>query len=165
MIAKKLLAGLCWLLLASNPAWAQDWLPPGEMNLPPGVLNVARTEFTNHIGGGDYGLANDVPVEVREDAAPEQRIRIVRTPRPMRLSNQNRATFQVLLGTSTLSGSGWRRPRSMASGGSVSRRPMRINTRNRFSVLCYNQTLSNIAMYRLTPCSIFASLLLSRRLN
>jgi hypothetical protein len=94
----KFLTGLCGLLIWTTLAWGQDWLPPGEMNLPPGVLNVALPDFTNHVGGGDYGLANNVPVEVREDVAPEQRLRIVRTPHPMRLSNQNRATFKVLLG-------------------------------------------------------------------
>ncbi len=94
----KFLLSLCGLLTWATLTWGQDWLPPGEMNLPPGVLNVALPNFGNHIGGGDYGLANDVPVEVREDAAPEQRIRIVRTPQAMRLSKQNVATFRVLLG-------------------------------------------------------------------
>lgn len=98
MTVISLLIGLCWLLVAATPAPAQDWLPPGEMNLPPGVINVALPNFTDHIGGGDYGLANNVPVEVREDVSPEQRIRIVRAPHPMRLSKSNVATFKILLG-------------------------------------------------------------------
>lgn len=94
----KILFSLCGILTWATFGWGQTWLPPGEMNLPPGVLNVALPDFTNHVGGGDYGLANHVPVEVREDAAPEQRIRIVRTPHPMRLSKLNEATFKILLG-------------------------------------------------------------------
>jgi hypothetical protein len=85
-----------WGLTAAG--WGQDWLPPGEMQLPPGVLNVVLPDFGNQVGGGDYGLANHVPVEVREDVAPEQRIRIVRARHTMRLSRQNQARFQILLG-------------------------------------------------------------------
>lgn len=89
-----------WLVLwgLTTMGWSQDWLPPGEMQLPPGVLNVVLPDFGNQVGGGDYGLANHVPVEVREDVAPEQRIRIVRARHTMRLSRQNQARFQILLG-------------------------------------------------------------------
>jgi hypothetical protein len=95
----------CWLTVLCSlvwgglaPAWGQDWLPPGEMQLPHGVLNVALPDFGNKVGGGDYGLANHVPVEVREDVPAAQRIRIVRSLHTMRLSRQNQARFQILLG-------------------------------------------------------------------
>lgn len=90
------LLGLLGLLAIA--ARAQDWLPPEEVQLPPGVINVVLPNFGDHIGGGDYGLANQVPVEVREDGPPEQRIRIVRTPQALKLSRRNQARFQVLLG-------------------------------------------------------------------
>ncbi len=93
-----MLGCLCGLGLTAVCCWGQDWLPPQEMNLPPGVINVALPDFADQIGGGYYGLANHVPVEVRADAAPEQRIRIVRSPHAMRLSNRKEARFQILLG-------------------------------------------------------------------
>lgn len=91
-----LICGLTWGWVA--PAGGQDWLPPGEMQPPPGVLNVVLPDFGNQVGGGDYGLANHVPVEVREDVPAAQRIRIVRSLHTMRLSRQNQARFQILLG-------------------------------------------------------------------
>lgn len=90
------ISGLLGLLAGGGGA--QDWLPPEELQLPPGVLNVALPDFGDQVGGGNYGLANHVPVEVREDVPAAQRIRVVRTPRALQLSRRNRADFQILLG-------------------------------------------------------------------
>ena len=94
----KFLALSLWCWLGAGPLAAQDWLPPEEVQLPPGVINVVLPDFGDHIGGGDYGLANQVPVEVREDVSPEQRIRLVRTLQALKLSRRNQAHFQILLG-------------------------------------------------------------------
>lgn len=67
--------------------------------LPAGVVNVARPEFGSRIGGGgDYGLANDRPIEVIGAGQENAEVRIVKTPSELRLSRQNEARFQVKLG-------------------------------------------------------------------
>jgi hypothetical protein len=84
------------LLLASGPAvpaWADDPLPAG-------VVNVALAEFGDRVGAGsDYGLANAEPVEVGPGVGRGREVRIVRTPRELRLSRlRNEARFQVRVG-------------------------------------------------------------------
>lgn len=71
----------------------------GEEELPADVVNVALPEFGDRIGpGSDYGLANIEPVEVGWGVGRGREIRIVRTPRELRLSRRNEARFQVRLG-------------------------------------------------------------------
>lgn len=68
-----------------------------DQELPAGVINVALPEFGNRVGGGDYGLANVEPVEVRHGVGGPREVRIVRTPQ-LHLSRRGDARFQVLLG-------------------------------------------------------------------
>lgn len=68
-----------------------------NQELPAGVINVALPEFGNRVGGGDYGLANIEPVEVRRGVRGQREVRIVRTPQ-LPLSRRGDARFQVLLG-------------------------------------------------------------------
>jgi len=78
--------------LLSAPVTAEEMLPAG-------VVNVARPNFGDRIGGGaDYGLANVKPIEIAQDGMQDREIRIVRTTRDLRLSRRNEARFQVRLG-------------------------------------------------------------------
>jgi hypothetical protein len=73
------------------------------VNLPAGIVNVARPEFGSRIGGGfDYGLANDRPIEVLGAGRRDAEVRIVKTPHELRLSRRNEARFQVKLGDVSL---------------------------------------------------------------
>jgi len=70
-----------------------------EGRLPAGVVNTAREEFGDKIGGGsDYGQANLRPVEVVSTQDGAQEIRVMRTPRELHLSRSHEAHFQVLMG-------------------------------------------------------------------
>ncbi len=74
-----------------------------DLFLPADVVNVAFPEFGDSVGPeSDYGLANLKPVEVIRDGEPDQEIRIVRTPRELRLTKLRErrfeARFQVKVG-------------------------------------------------------------------
>jgi len=70
----------------------------GEL-LPANIVNVALPEFGDHVGSGwDYGLANKIPVEIHRGTGSAGEIRVVQTPREMRLSRAREAHFSVTLG-------------------------------------------------------------------
>jgi hypothetical protein len=91
-VQKKVLHSIGWLMAVgflAVTAQAQELLPSG-------FINVVQPDFGARIGGGDYGLANLLPLEA-PGAAPEG-IRIVRPIHPLRFSSRSEARFQVLLG-------------------------------------------------------------------
>ncbi|HKA54287.1 MAG TPA: hypothetical protein VKJ47_11555 [Candidatus Binatia bacterium] len=74
-----------------------------ELALPAGVVNVALPGFGDTVGAvSDYGLANVQPVETIGEGTQGQEIRLVRTPRELRLfrfaKNRFETRFQVQLG-------------------------------------------------------------------
>lgn len=85
------LSGLLLSGLFFSPATADELLPSG-------ILNVARPEFGDVIGSGDYGLANAQPLEVGQTSGGPKEIRVFRTPHELRLSQRSDARFQVQLG-------------------------------------------------------------------
>jgi hypothetical protein len=86
---KKILAFCVWIAVLAFvfglpvPSRADENLPlAGTINyqgLPKGMVNVVLPSVGDHIGGGDYGLLNHVPVEIVGEE-PNREIRIARSP-------------------------------------------------------------------------------------
>jgi hypothetical protein len=130
MYCRSIISAFILVLGCLSPCWGQDppFLPPGEEQLPPGIINVVLPGFGDQVGGGDYGLANHIPIEVvagvkdeektftplgssaltsaagkiQQEESSDQQIRIVRTPEALRFSRQQSANFQVKIGDTSL---------------------------------------------------------------
>jgi hypothetical protein len=89
MLGKIFINSLVLLGVLLTPAWAQE-------SLPAGVVNTALPDFGNVISTKDYGLGNEVPVEVVGQGERHE-IRIFRSPE-LSLQRHKRANLQVLLG-------------------------------------------------------------------
>lgn len=96
-----LVLGMLLVVAYAREAIAGDLSRPFGTPLlspPYEAVNVALPDFGTGVEGGDYGVANVVPVEVGFDVGRGRQIRIVRTPRELRLSRRGEARFRVLLG-------------------------------------------------------------------
>jgi hypothetical protein len=89
---QKVLHSIGWLVAVGFLAVSVQAQEP----LPSGFINVVQPDFGGRIGGGDYGLANLLPLEA-PGVTPEG-IRIVRPIHPLGFSSSGEARFQVLLG-------------------------------------------------------------------
>lgn len=101
-------AASTWAAGESTPIWAIDTpvgTPGGETAhtfqgmgdwLPTGLVNVAVDDFGNRVGGGDYGLANFLPIEVIAHGDKTE-TRVVRSPE-LHLGHTKKANFQVKVG-------------------------------------------------------------------
>lgn len=67
--------------------------------LPAGFVNTVQQDFGDLVGGGEYGLGNQVPVEVVTKGDLKE-VRVFRSPE-LRLSRSRKASLQVLLGNTT----------------------------------------------------------------
>ncbi len=82
------------------PVRADEGLPfAGTLNyqgLPQGMKNVVLPSVEDHIGGGDYGLLNIIPVEIVGEE-PNREIRVARSPQ-LYLGYSRKLSCQVKLG-------------------------------------------------------------------
>ena len=89
MLLRLIVAGVLLLGLLVNAGVSEDLLPAG-------FVNTAQEEFGNLVSGGDYGLGNQVPVEVVTQGDRKE-VRVFRSPE-LKLSHSRKARLQVLLG-------------------------------------------------------------------
>lgn len=92
MLLRLLVAGVLLLGLLVNAGVSEDLLPAG-------FVNTAQEDFGDLVGGGDYGLGNQVPVETVTRGELKE-VRVFRSPE-LRLSRSRKASMQVLLGNVT----------------------------------------------------------------
>lgn len=92
MFLRLLVAGMLLLGFLVNAGVSEDLLPAG-------FVNTAQEDFGDLVGGGEYGLGNQVRVETVTQGELKE-VRVFRSPE-LKLSRSRKASMQVLLGNTT----------------------------------------------------------------